>query len=864
MMQWPFEAPSLSRLCGMAFGLLLPLAALATPGDWPEVRQNPQLTAVQPLPGSMKQAPVSLARYDLGRSQPALTPVAVEGGHVALCIVAGGLRCYDTAGALRWASHPPGLNFTAIKASEDLDGDGSTEVLLMAGRPTEPYAAAVLVALADGRVLWRYDVEPMSYAWYLYAGRYLPGVAPKQIVVIMHGYPPDKDNGYIALFEYPEPGAPPEQKWRYDFDAYTCFPSFLETDLDGDGVKELVVETHSRMWFLDAVTGAVKHFAQWDVAPGNVRSYGLVEFVDLDRDGLEDFLCIADFAQHHEVLFNRDGRMQRAWCHAWAESVTTGKVATTWPQPPYADLDGDGQYEIVVSMFNSEGQGQWLVRAYDAMTGAVKYRAPGLIAVAVLGSGEVLANACEDATQSVLRGAHVLRVTDGNLATVWQDATATAVKPQGDAPALIESDGKRRVVRIEEDGLVALAQWTPPPAPPAPDFSAVPATQGPGFPTLLAADCTGDGTNEIILYREPAVEVLAWQDAGMAKVATYTSSAPPVLADLNGDGAIEMVSCVVTPDALPVVTAVTPASSDGPLWRTQLEAPARPGLPQPRRAYLRTGHFTGKPTPDVYLWAGTPVVRSVLLDGTSGEMLWDKGECPGISRYWGPSVNLASVWDYDGDGNEDLVFTNPDYYCIASGATGAFLLGPAFPPKIFSQPSQGLYTLPAILENDDAVPTVCLVSGHYFQAAMSIQAAPLWYKLPVPGEHAPKREGFLRLADGSWVMGFGRQNGAFACVNVADGTMRWELPLQATASDVVTCDVDGDGRFEFVFGTSHGRLCAVGDDGKGPRPVWTVDLGAAVGSPIAADVNGDGSSEIVAPTADGYVHVFGAAGHTSR
>jgi len=101
-----------------------------------------------------------------------------------------------------------------------------------------------------------------------------------------------------------------------------------------------------------------------------------------------------------------------------AERVTTGKVATTWPRPPYADLDGDGQYEIVVSMFNSEGEGQWLIRGYDVMTGALKYGAPGLIAVAVLESGEVLANACEDATQSVLRGAHFLRVTGGNLATV--------------------------------------------------------------------------------------------------------------------------------------------------------------------------------------------------------------------------------------------------------------------------------------------------------------------------------------------------------------------------------------------------------------------------------------------------------------
>ena len=194
----------------------------------------------------------------------------------------------------------------------------------------------------------------MSYMWWLYAGNYLPTTTSKQIVVLMHGYPPDKDNGYIVLFEFPGKGRPPVQKWRYNFDKYTSIPTLLQTDLDGDGVKELVVETHSRMWFLDAVTGKVKHFVGWDTAPANTRSYGLVKFVDLDGDGREDFLCIANFAQHHEVLLNKNGKMQLAWCHGWPENVTTRKVATTWPEPPQADVDGDKRLEIVLSMFNSE------------------------------------------------------------------------------------------------------------------------------------------------------------------------------------------------------------------------------------------------------------------------------------------------------------------------------------------------------------------------------------------------------------------------------------------------------------------------------------------------------------------------------
>lgn len=844
--------------------LLLPATTLAAPGDWPEPRQNPQLTAIQPLPGRISAPPVCLAKYDLGRTQPNITPVSLPDSQrpLGLCIVAGALHCFDTAGAPRWSCHPPGLNFTAIAAQGDLNDDGALEVLLQAGRPAEPYAAAVMVALKDGAVLWRYDVDPMSYAWYLYAGDYLPDSPGQEIVVIMHGYPPDKDNGYIALFQFPGKGAPPMQEWRYDFDKYTCFPTFYQADLDGDGKKELVVETHSRMWFFDAATGDMKHFVQWDVSPANVRSYGLTEFVDLNHDGREDFLCIANFAQHHEALLNKGGRMELAWVHGWPESVTTGKVASTWPKPPYVDLDGDGQLEIIVSMFNSENEGAWLMRAYDAVTGVLEYRAPGMIAEGVAdldkdGKAEVLANASADPTRTVLKGARLLRIRDGVFETIWSDDAATALGLERDNALVVRRGEERLALQLDASGAVTLHPWQKPEKEPKPDFSAIPAIQGPTFPVVLAADLNADGQNEMVLYREPNGEALRLRGDVIERLAAYTSDSVPVLADMNGDGKTDLAVCTVRADATPTVEVLSTSSGSQTLWRTQLPPPNRSGLPQPRKAYLRTAHFRGKPTPDLYLWAGTPIVRSVALDGLTGAVLWEKGEVPDSERYWGPSVNLASVWDYDGNGKEDLVFTDPDYYCVASGLTGDFLIGPLFPPKIFNQPSQGLYTLPAILRMEGKEPTVCLAAGHYFQAAMSLRATPYWYQLPPVGKNRCDQEGFLRLADGTWLMGFGRQDGHFACINAADGTVRWELPLEASSSDVATGDVDGDGVQEFVFGTSHGNLYAVRDAGGQSLIVWSTPCGTSLGAPVLADVNTDNATEIVVPDADGYLYVLG-------
>ena len=62
------------------------------------------------------------------------------------------------------------------------------------------------------------------------------------------GYPPDPLNGYCAMFSFDAAGAAPAQQWRYDFSEYTCFPGFLQSDLDGDGVQELVLQTHRNEW----------------------------------------------------------------------------------------------------------------------------------------------------------------------------------------------------------------------------------------------------------------------------------------------------------------------------------------------------------------------------------------------------------------------------------------------------------------------------------------------------------------------------------------------------------------------------------------------------------------------------------------
>ncbi len=100
--------------------------------------------------------------------------------------------------------------------------------------------------------------------------------------------------------------------------------------------------------------------------------------------------------------------------------------------------------------------------------------------------------------------------------------------------------------------------------------------------------------------------------------------------------------------------------------------------------------------------------------------------------------------------------------------------------------------------------------------------------------------------DGRLCIGICRANGIFSCLEGTTGRVLWNIDLQSTTADIVSCDIDGDGKEEFIAGTTDGRLLAIGTDTSGRGVIrWSVDIGCALGNPVVADADGDGFCEVL-------------------
>jgi hypothetical protein len=154
--------------------------------------------------------------------------------------------------------------------------------------------------------------------------------------------------------------------------------------------------------------------------------------------------------------------------------------------------------------------------------------------------------------------------------------------------------------------------------------------------------------------------------------------------------------------------------------------------------------------------------------------------------------------------------------------------------------------------NNDKIDEYCVLGCFSGFGILDRNHTPLWWKSTPLSDLCMRYPGLADIDnDGCLELGVGHINGEFKCYSAKDGSLKWEVDLKTITSDIVTCDIDNDGFIEFIFGTSDGRLIALGDKG---RIKWETKFSTSMGNPIIVDFDGDGLAEIFVVSGDGYLY----------
>ncbi len=217
-------------------------------------------------------------------------------------------------------------------------------------------------------------------------------------------------------------------------------PLPLVGDFDGDGRPEIAILPFHELLLLDARTGAIKDRCRFT----DTRSYGFFGAYDFEHDGRTEFLVQADFSKHVDVLGFRNGKLGLLWQrNVEADISNPQKILRVGPNP-VADVDGDGQDEVLTTIFNERGDQRWRVTVHEALTGRVKAELPdeylaGLLDLEGRGVSQLLTVRATGAGVPKFGAIRVHSLEGNRFTTLWQKEDAAWETWEPPLPANVQS-----------------------------------------------------------------------------------------------------------------------------------------------------------------------------------------------------------------------------------------------------------------------------------------------------------------------------------------------------------------------------------------------------------------------------------------
>ena len=491
-------------------------------------------------------------------------------------------------GSLRWsvpvAEHP---GIAALAGSSDLDGDGTLELLFRDREGT-------LIALSgkDGAERWRAPVKVASMCGPGGAGR-LPngdlmvmceaGLAALGVGDGAVRWTAAGDFLFAQVLDWDGDGraevlagergvgiacldAAGKRAWSVPFGADVTPVGWLD-DVDGDGLKEIAI--HSSAAMIGVMRGPRKLWSR--KAAGPLLAAPLV--LDADGDGAPDVVQIGPWGMDRGLAcFDGRSGLQR-----WAQPLGVAPNRA----PGVGDVDGDGKPDLVVFGMRprQEGYRVMALRTADGQTAregplgdSDSYATPAVL--------DLNGDGAQDVVFQRWSG-HDLHATDGKTgATLWHHGTGTPGMG-GVTAGDVDGDGTPELVAAFLDGFVHAVRWDGSllwKAAIDPEGSRAPATvadlDGDGAGDVLVvsrrgtlwvidgktgavrwtAEGGGEGLGRPVVVRDEKLGTRVAAAQGESGVGVYgadgtpqvrvlegrTVMAAPAVADLDGDGTIEM------------------------------------------------------------------------------------------------------------------------------------------------------------------------------------------------------------------------------------------------------------------------------------------------------------------------------------
>lgn len=843
--------------------------AVEWPGQWPCYRRDRFLTGFAPGKGAISAPRITWRRF-LGGWE---SRIVVRGA------AAGSTHELAVTDAL--VSRRLGEEWRAPQRLHDLLGNGSQYFIALLGKTIEVRDVA-------GKAVWRQTfAHPISTAL---VGEFVPWEKGQQLVlwgtkmrdrVVYNG-------GHCFSFGRGFDKA--RKVWEVEVGRNPQRPMMHKADMDGDGDDEIVEVTWYRAIVFDGATGKI----QMECNNALNRNYGYTRVQNVDADPYPEIVILCDFKLHVDFIDNDGTKLFKPWDGQYPHAAAARDEILRVPHDPVADVDGDGDLEMVYNLFNIPKDGRWRVIVRDVRTGKVEIEEVGRYCQDVLdldgdGVPELLCERVPLRHRVRYSELEIARIARGVYVPLHRIARGRWMRRQHALPgnsSSIAEESRLRVVRsdVDHDGKPEVLLSTDKDG----DWQAEEMV-------AVGVDASGElrpkwrlrspGPTRVSVENARGGDVLVRFTHGPGKVTSHGASGDlisrrvsgrlysfPIAANLDGRPGAEII-VQNSREQIEAIAAPTKQEEAGRrLW-------AVPGLGEPYQMGYRgewrgpiAVDLEGDGRPEVLCQDRTPngACRLVVLNA-DGTVRWARifedfpysRDLSRLDRFHAGRFNDDAVLDIylslhnsGKSSGQSMTLDGRRGRTLWHRKTVADLYPPDQRGKLQGKSSRGCFATKGIVVHDFnsdgfddllflALDYICLING---RSGMALRPTPFlhsvirtsWCAYSSPVTVDADRDGVLEIfASASF--------GTVAALTL-DWKPLWSVPssyqTNPRSRESAVADYDGDGRLEAIVLDYRGDLIQY--DVKTGAEDWRSRFAASyIGDIAAADVDGDGLPEAV-------------------